>query len=384
VVFVNLDKDSRKDFETDADGILSADLAPGSYELHVQSTGVESIPNKPFLRYQVEAPGTHTLKLPTIAGSGSMGWLDASVKTESGASVSGVLVVAEGVGANNSDAPVSFAHTDGSGLARIPNLPQGDYSIRAHGHHVHTAQVQSASITSGAGIDTLVKVYETGLVDLSISSDSSLPDGVVFELYEPLSWQSVPEVEATLSAGIAQMTSVAPSTYGIRVQDPAWVINVDDLAKKPHVSVKVSANGQSSFDVVGSPSIPLLAPVDGKSTGLVPLMQWVAEAGVDFYVVEVRAQNREIVYGGFAADGTPRLTIPSSFSSLAYGSLDYLTPGVAAEYVPRESLKTGHRYRWRVFACVNDSSALKGYRAVQASHYTTGVFVVDPERFNLE
>ena len=369
-------------FESDPDGVLSVNLKAGKYSVHIQSNGVYSIPDDPFYVLEISAPSSglteYPLNLPTVGGSGSMGWLDVRVKSNGGGAVPGALVVAQGVGAQNTQAPVSHAFTDSKGFARIPNLPEGDYSIKAHGEDVHTTQVQSASVAAGQGSETEIKISDSGLGVVEISYGSVLPDGLSVSFVEPLSGQTVPGLTEVLEGGLFVLSGVAPGTYGLRMEDETWVLSPDDLARSGGVEVKVSGTGgKNEITLQGAESIALQSATSGLFTGKSPQFTWQAQPTVDFYVVEVRNQDREVVYGGFAGDGTPRFMIPPENNTLNYGSLTYLTPGVAAQYVPNEPLKSGNTYRWRVWACVEDGSAPKGYRALSASHFRAGIFHVE-------
>jgi hypothetical protein len=370
-------------YETDPDGLLAVSLSPGTYDLHVQSTGIYSIPDDPYFSIEIKAPvsglSDYLLELPSVSGAGSMGWLDVRVKTDSGSSTLGALVVAEGVGLRNSKAPVSFAYSDSAGLARVPNLPEGDYSIKVYGQGLYTTQVQSASVVAGQGSSTEIKVHEEGLVDVTIEANPELPTGASVEFFDPLTGQPVPGLEYTTGANSGLMESLAPGTYGVRINDEGWALSPDSLAREGMVDVKVLSSGSASLTLDAKETTKIVSPSYGATTNKNPTFNWVSQAMVDFYVVEVRDQSREIVYGGFAGDGTPRLMIPNSVTSLNYGNLDHLTPGVAAQYVPNETLKTGKLYRWRVFGCVDDASAPKGYHAVTVSHFRAGVFSVESD-----
>tara|TARA_B100000029_G_C17594254_1_gene963563 strand:- start:3290 stop:3853 length:564 start_codon:yes stop_codon:yes gene_type:complete len=167
---------------------------------------------------------------------------------------------------------------------------------------------------------------------------------------------------------------VAIGSYHLHVEssDGAFVASAHEQAMYGGLNIQVNVGDSPLFEVPLAPAVSLTEPVNGVLTNLQPELIWSTVSEADFYVVEVKSAANEVVYGGFADDGTARLEIPQGVTSIAYGDLSHAA--VATEYIPAKYLAEGQRYGWRVYACVYDTAESRGYRAVAVSPFLAGSF----------
>ena len=79
-------------------------------------------------------------------------------------------------------------------------------------------------------------------------------------------------------------------------------------------------------------------------------------------------ESGETVWGGFAPDFTPLVTVPQGNTP----SISYNSDGTATLPV----LEPGRLYQLRVYAAVTDLTDPKGYRLLSASETLDGIFRV--------
>lgn len=267
----------------------------------------------------------------------------------------GALVVATGT-------RIRSTYTDGQGDYFLGGLPADLYTVRAY----------LAGMVDMAGEDVTVAAERMDGIDLMMEAGGVAAGGRIrggagettVYLVHPDVLEPIPglEIDTNLSSAW-NIDGVAPGMYTAQTAlelDDGWVLDPQRALDEGPPMIAV-ATASASVDLYVAPSIKRLSPVESATVSATPVLSWRMVELVDFYVVEVKDQSGRTVFGGFDADGNPRIRV--------------LPPDVSVTYAG-DPLESGARYEWRVFAGKRDPLNPTLFEVVAASELLDGDFVV--------
>ncbi len=270
------------------DGIARfRDLPPGTYDAQVFHPGFESRSLKLAVRAKAAteaAAADGDAGDAPVALTPSLGTLDVTVKDRNGAGVPGAEVRVKPTGPGSS----STAVADGSGVARLKDLPAGDYELSASASGLLFDPVKGLKIAVGGNSTTITAAVSP---DLAIDARTALlfsPFGPQATAAGPANddrravWAHVPD-QVPLSPpeiflffkGFNNVLTVTPGANGGVTRAPSWIpagrsgeagavlhAGRKYLLTPTPVSRPVQAVTGAVYD--GSPHKPIvLAPEDG-------------------------------------------------------------------------------------------------------------------------
>jgi len=363
---------------SDASGLVTVPLGSGVYEMEVFAPGYWTTSDlvTPAITVDTSAGVSSVFRLAPASGAGGMGWIDATVLNLDDRVVPGIVVIAVGEDVFGLGVRTVYGRTDNKGVSRIPNLTSGSYTLEAYGIGQGTHVISSVDVIAGQATFTTIRVGSNQLGSIHGTTNMGSADSGVrtITLREPRTGAAIGRQNFSPDQTEFVFYDVANGNYHLHVEDAAgsYVAAAHEQAMYGGLAIQVSSGANVSVDVPISEAVQLVQPINGVLTDLHPSLVWSTASEADFYVVEVKNAANEIVFGGFAEDGTARLEIPQGVTSIAYGALDYAA--VDSEYIPAKYLAEGQRYRWRVYACVHDANEVRGYRALGVSPLLMGSF----------
>ena len=324
----------------------------------VEAPGYQAVPRPfrptPMAEVSGEATTELEVSLQPVDHQLGLGGLAGMVSSPDGP-VAGALVVATG-------AQIRLTVTDSEGRYEIGGLPSDLYQV--------TAFFAGLSVDSSGGIRVEDQKEED--VDLIAAPVVGVEVGGVIlggtgqttvYLLHPATGHPIPglSVKTNLSSTWA-VPGTPPGNYQVEVAlefDNAWVSDVEQIRTRglPEISV---ATASVTLDLTVSPAIRGLSPVDTTTVSGSPNLSWRSVPEADFYVVEVRDESDRVRFGGFDAQGDPRIRV--------------LPPSTEQQY-EGEPLVVGARYRWRVFAGKVDPQNPSRFALIAGSERFGGEFL---------
>ncbi|MCV9385793.1 carboxypeptidase-like regulatory domain-containing protein [Reichenbachiella ulvae] len=343
---------------TNADGVYSINLMPGTYYLRLAKLGFQEVPpvGVTAIPFTIVEGETVTLDYDLVASAVIDGGAISGTVSSDSEMISGALIIAtDATGSSYS------AVSDAEGNYTILNVPAGTYTVQAwlSGYNGQSADgtVEANSITGD--IDILMTAGVSATLDGSVKFLATGNKAVDVSLIHPSTQQVIPGLSVS-TEGTFTMTDIPDGEYLARasynndtlVVDPDFIVKFGD----PVVTVSGGAvtvtqgdatSGVLDFAVTNSvlldnPSNTAteIVPVEVSAAGLT--FTWKPYSSTSDYVVELLDINGNTIWGGFDNSGD----IPVKVITTTSTSITYDGP----------ALLNGRTYRWKVYASKDDKS----------------------------
>lgn len=362
---------------TDADGVYSLKLLPGTYYLRLAKLGYQEVPpvGVTAIPFTIVEGETIQLDYDLIASTVSDGGgLSGTVSTES-EMISGALLIATDANGHSYSAV-----SDANGNYTILNIPAGSYTVQAwlSGYNGQSAEglVEANSITgdidiqltSGASatLEGSVKYLATGnkAVDVSLihpSTQQVIP-GLTVSTEGTFTMTEIPDGEYLARASYNNDTLVVDPDFIVKFGDPIVTVSGGSVT----VTQGDATSGVLDFAVTNSvlldnPSNTAteIVPVEVSAAGLT--LTWKPYSSTSDYVVELLDINGNTIWGGFDNSGDTPVKIVTTTNT----SIDYDGP----------ALLNGRTYRWKVYASKDDKST-GGWSLISMSEDQMGLIKI--------
>ena len=367
---------------TDADGMFSIELDPGTYYAKLAKQGYYSVPPRgisalPFEIF-VDMEEVRDYELFAIEGATSFGWVTGQV-TDGAVGVANVLVILEGADSYSSV-------TDNDGYYTINNVPGGTYQGKGWiaGYNSPGINVSVSANTESSGNNIALTAGATGVVSGSVKHLATGNIEVDVALVHPVTRETIPGLTGFTQQLLYTISDVPNGTYLARAtfENDQRVMDPDAIAKfgEPVVTMPDPIDGSNvtiAFSVTNSvtltsPTNVITSTIPVEVTSTTPTFEWVAYSSVSDYVIEVvDAASGNVIWGGFSNNGgtvTKNIIIPSSQTSAVY---NYDGNATVASLVP------GKIYSWRIYASKNVVST-GSWNLISASEDQMGLIKIVP------
>jgi hypothetical protein len=357
---------------TDKNGTASAVLPTVAVLVRVFAQGYSPVPPASVdpLPVQVRKDQTSEVRVEVfgLASPETLGWAKGSVRTAAGQAVPGALVVADVAGAFRSTT------TGSDGAFILHNVPAGSASITAWKTGLNFPGVDGVQVVAGqetSGVMLTASSTPTNVVTGNVSF-LAVENGVTdITITHPGTHEVVPGLRTFNTTGNQFSLSGVPNgTFDIiaSLDNDGFVLDPDRIVKFGTPSITVAGLPVTvDFDVTDS--VALLSPVDNEEVPVPAadadlVFSWAAYPSTSDYVVEVVNESGEVIWGGFAADGTKKVTTTAT-------SIGFNDDGTATE-----PLEVGRYYQVRVYASKDDQKQVSGYTLISSTEALRGVFRV--------
>jgi hypothetical protein len=357
---------------TDKDGVASAALPTVAVLVRVFAQGFSPVPpaNVDPLPVQVQENQTSEVRVEVfgLATPETLGWVRGSVRSAAGQAVPGALVVADVAGEFRSTT------TDSDGGFVLHNVPAGMASVSVWKAGVNFPALDDVQVVAGqetGGIVVTASSAPTTVVSGSVSF-LAVENGVTdITITHPGTHEVIPGLRTFNStANQFSLTSVPNGTFDIvaSLDNDGFVLDPDRIVKFGVPSITVTGLPVTvDFDVTDA--VPLLTPVDNEEVPLPAadadlVFSWEAYPSTSDYVVEVVNESGEVIWGGFADDGTKEVSTTGT------------TIGFNVDASATEPLEVGRYYQVRIYASKEDQKQVSGYTLISSTEALRGVFRV--------
>ena len=363
---------------TDADGIFSIAMDPGTYYAKLTKQGYLDVPPRGIAALAfdivVEGEEIHDYEMIALEGASSLGWASGQV-TDGTVGLGGALVILEAGGKAFS------AVTDQEGYYEVYNVPGATYQAKGWlaGYNSASVSVTVSANTESQYNDITLTAGATGSVTGAVKHLATDNKEVDVALIHPVTGESIPGLD-TFTEGLTYTISEVPDGFYLaratfknddRVMDPDAITKFGE----PEVTISGGNSIEVVFDLTNSVTLNTptnttdLIPVEVATT--TPTFEWTGYSSTSDYVVEVvDAATGNVVWGGFT-NSAGAITkngplIPSGTHSVAYNSDGSAT---IATLIP------GKIYRWRIYAS-KDVVSSGTWKLISASEDQKGLFKV--------
>lgn len=361
---------------TDPDGAISTKLPTVAVLVRVVAQGYAPVPpsNVDPLPVQVREDETSEVRVQVfgLASSEPLGWATGFVRDAAGQIVPGALVVADVAGTFRSTT------TDSDGGFMLHNVPAGTASITAWKAGLNFPAVDGVQVLAGQETPDVLLTASTVPTNVVSGSVSFLAveNGVTdITITHPGTHEVIPGLRTFNStANQFSLTDVPNGTFDIvaSLDNDGFVLDPDRIVKFGTPTILVAGSPVTvDFDVTDS--VPLLRPADNEEIPLPAtdadlVFSWMAYPSTSDYVVEVVNESGEVIWGGFAADGTKKVT--TTGTSIGFNEDETATA----------PLEVGRYYQVRIYASKDDRQQPGGYTLISSTEALRGVFrvVADP------
>ena len=351
---------------SNAAGLYTFTVPPGSYEVRVAAQGYEPSPPNGIAGIPVTDTSTYDVALEALA-PGAYGSLDLSlvgyIETD------GALVILTDPVTGDSYTGVTSIAGDVT-MYNIPVLAVAyDITVKSLGHDTYTS-LASVTFIDGA-VTTINDITLAAITGFNVSGTVTflgVNNGEVdVSLTDMVTGAVIPGTNVNTLGTNYSISSVAPGDYYIRAtyKIDGFVVDPDAIVKfgEPKVTVVAADVTDGNINVTGAVTLTSpVVPADGSPVEvdtLTPTLVWTAYASTSDYVVEVRDANGNVVWGGF--DGSLNKVVNPTATSILYAG----TP-----------LENGKIYRWKIYASKDANSATPPWSLISASEEAQGIFKV--------
>jgi hypothetical protein len=357
-------------------GECSFEIDPGNYFVRITAQGYQPSPpeNNAPVPFAVD-------KGETISRDFFLEPLDVSLPGQIDGYVNpvinNVLVIAE-----ETDGSRFSTVTGPDGYFVLFNMPYGGYTLYAYkvGYEAESnpAKVLSSG-TPSASATILLKETNGATLQGRVTFLASENSVVDISLVDSATFSAIPGLSTfsdTSSSGPDyQINNIPSGTFlaWASFKNDGYVMDPDWIFKNPGVlSVTFTENDTIDLNfsvtdavIINSPTNPpdsIYAVIADSTT---PTFDWDAYPSAKEYIIEVRKENGEIIWGGFNADG-----------SINHHKIDAQTSSVLFNFdgTASETLQSGQIYQWKVYA---DDSRDNGVQTlISSSEDLLGIFEI--------
>ncbi len=289
--------------------------------------------------------------------------------------INNVLVITE-----ETDGSRYSTVTGPDGYFVLFNLPYGGYTLYAYkAGYVAESNPEKVISASAPSVSTTITLKQTSGATLQgkvtfLASENSVVD---ISLVDSATFSAIPGLSTfSDTSGLDyEITNVPPGIFlaWASFKNDGYVMDPDWIFKNPGVLSVSFVEGDTvelNFSVtdaviINSPTNPpdsIYAVIADSTT---PTFSWDEYPSAKEYIIEVRKENGEIIWGGFNADG-----------SINHHKIDAQTSSVLFNFdeTASEALKPGENYQWKVYA---DDGREDGVQTlISASEDLLGIFEI--------
>jgi hypothetical protein len=364
---------------TDSNGNFTFLLAYGTYYLEVGAQGYYPVPveYETPIPFKIESNDTvwKAVYLYVNPGAGSLGSISGYIMESDTAGVSGVLVVATG----GSDMVTTSSGSDGYYV--FYNMDPGPYTLECYragfeqDARTVTTTVYTDSAASGVEIymDPITGAAISGQITFLASNNWS----VDITLIHPEIGEAVPGLTAfnDTAGGTYSLKAVPPGTYiaWASYRNDGYVTDPWRIAQHGIDTIVVTDTTTSlelDFWVTGA--ISIVSPTNHADTVVPreihttkPTFSWLKYPSTKEYILEVKNERGEIIWGGFDENGVVRHTQVTFHDTSTVFNFD----GSATD-----SLHVGGIYKWKVYS--DNDDALNVQMLLSSSEDLLGLFKI--------
>lgn len=368
---------------TNTDGRASVTLKKGAYSVRIAAQSY--LPSPPAgqeaVAFQVldNFTTSKTYRLTPDANALNSGQLNGKIENTAGFGISGVLVVAK----ESAQGLTLSTIAAGDGTYRLYNAPPGDYAVEGLiAGYRQVSPPGSVNVPPSTTINDVNRILEPARnADLTGKvSFLAVVNGIVdITLLQPDTRDPIPGLTTLNEAGgnMYLLERVPPGDYlaWASYRNDGYVMDPDSIRKfgLPTVSFTLdSGNQQQDFDVTNAitliaPTNPpdLLIPHNIRSSQ--PLFQWSAYPSAQEYIIEVRDNQGQVIWGGYDSSGN----ILHSPITKSVSEIHFNFDGTAIS-----PLIAGETYRWKIFADNDSAPNIQGL--ISSSEQQMGLFRYQP------
>lgn len=371
---------------TDANGTVSTTLLVGQVQLRVAAQGYQSSPASiegfpmPYAIVGGQTTGA-SFALTPLADAGALGWITGrALHTDGTTGVANALIIASTSATGSLEWHTTATDLDGSFV--LFNVPATD-GVAGTADDITVTALRAGYNFVDVTVEVAAEADTAGTDILSTEANGSLSGHITF-----LSTTNV-EVDVTLLhpdtgaviPGLSTMTSGYNYTLnGIPdgIFDALASLNTDGKVLDPDYVYKFGID-----EVVAAAGVVTPNPLDFSVTGAVSLnspvnfqilpinaltFSWAAYPSANHYMLEVRNDHGDVIWGSPMRDLASNYTVDSSVTQVTFD------PAWA-----NEALVEGKLYHVRVYASKNINTD-PFYKLISASEDLEGVFKVGPEQ----
>jgi hypothetical protein len=362
-------------YTTNNQGMLSTELAAGSYSVRISAQGYQPSPAKGINAVPFEVLSeTTTLKEFELANIISA---TADSQISGNVTESGMLVVAQ-----TSDGVAASGLSLNDGSYQLFNIEPGDYQLTAFKAGYSANNISSIVVSGGENFENqdLTTNEITGNTLTGAISFLATNNGMVdVTLLHPISRDAIPglatqsddSINYTVS-GIANGDYLAWASYDNDeyVIDPDWINKNGGERSALALNIN-SANSEKDFSVTGS--VIISSPSNSTNnrqpaivSSLTPTLEWTDYSSTKAWALEVTNSQGETVWGGYNITSSTinHDVIDKSATSIVY---NFDNSG--------EALMEGETYQWKITA-FNDTADSTNKEAISQSEIGLGLFTV--------
>lgn len=359
---------------TDASGVATVVLPLRSVFVHVSAQAYAPVPPTRAQPVPVQIQKDQTVDVQVelfgLADPASRGKLAGMVKGLSGEGVAGALVVAEVQGESVSGVSSS------TGAFVLHNVAPGTAEVTAWKADLNFDSLTEVAVVAGEPTSGLVlpaRSAASGSASGSVSFLAVENGTTDITVVHPETGDVIPGLRTyNTDTNTFSLGGVPNGTFHIvaSLENDHYVLDPDRVVKFGTPSITVSG-GLVNVDFDITDAIPLIAPVDNQD---IPLpaqdtdlqFRWAAYPSTSNYVVEVAAEDGEVIWGGFTPEGTQRVSTVAT-------ALVFNSDGTATR-----ALEVGRYYQVRVYASKEDQKQPLGYKLISSTEALKGVFRIVP------
>ncbi|WP_289055737.1 carboxypeptidase-like regulatory domain-containing protein [Carboxylicivirga marina] len=363
--------------QTDANGVYSITIDPGTYYLRLFKQGYNNIPaaGTPPLNISVaageESPNNFKMQASDVLDGG---WITGKVSLN-GNGVKGAYVVA-----TLNDMGYS-AVSDANGNFFIFNVPAATYSLTAYkvDHNADSPSITVTADTSAEGNISLTEGASTSILG-TLQFRSTDGKDVNVNLLHPATNEPIPGLVKMSEAMNYSMSGIPDGNYLVKasfendtyVVDPDWIVkNGEPTLTATGEEVEINFTLTDAVKL-NSPTNEMSTTVPVEETSTTPTFEWASYPSTKDYVIEVSDANGNVIWGGFNNQTPPgkNIVIPSSTTSVDY---NFDNSALLTE------LEYDVVYRWKLYASVDENSEI-GWKLISVSEDQMGLFIVKEQQ----
>jgi len=368
---------------TDSNGRAQVTLNRGSYYVRISAQGYlqSPPPRQDAVAFQIldNITTSKTYHLTPDPNAINSGQIRGTINNSAGYGLSGVLVIAK----DSAQGITLSAISSGDGSYRLYNVPSGDYAVKGliAGYRQVTdpGSVNVPPTTTISGIDRVLEMAANADLSGKVTFLAVVNGVIDITLLQPDTLDPIPGLNTYNSYGgnTYLLKSVPPGNYlaWASYRNDGYVMDPDSIRKFGLPTVTFTSGGGNQvqdFDVTGaititSPTNPANLIIPQTVSSSAPLFQWRSYPSAKEYIIEVRDNQGQVIWGGYDSAGNIlHSPIPAGSTSVRFNFDGSAT----------SPLIVGETYRRRIYADNDAATGIQGL--ISSSEQQMGLFRYQP------
>jgi hypothetical protein len=383
---------------TNAEGKASMESTINrSVLLRVSAQGYSSSPATldqtplPF-NITLEQTTSASIQLAALADAASRGSISGSVKAaDTTSNVANALIIC----AVGSETQATTSASDGTYV--VSNVLAGTADCEAwkagHNFSVNSA-ITVIALTNTPDVDFVAASAATATINGKVKFLATANDVVDVTLIDPETQLPIPGLQVFNTADTLSFTmpNVPDGLFNITASfnNDGFVLDPDSLVKFGITEITIAGGavtnvrangGDSCCDVTldVTDTVEIFEPIDTPdlSSATAPVFKWRPYPATKDYVVEVKNENGEVIWGGFDTSNIRRFTVDAKDAT--HKTVDAATGDALhfatfnEDFNATASLMENRTYQVRIYSSVDDTNPL-GYSLQSSSEDLLGLF----------